>query len=171
MHHRTGKLDLQRELHQLVDTVAPRVESAVNTVTEKAPPLIDRGRTAASDAAHRGKVVAVEKGTLLAGRIPDDVVDRLPAPVADRLPVKRSGRGKKLLVLALVGGAVAAAAAAVRRSQQSGSAAHRSTPAPPPRPTDAGPVSTGPSTTTPEASDQLDPSDPLVEPRVNGRIN
>src|SRR3712207_2021090 len=106
MHHKSGKHDLQRDLHQLVDVVAPRVESAVATVTEKAPPLFEKGRAVAGEAAHRGKVVALEKGTLLAERLPDDVVDRLPDTVVDRLPVKRrGGRGKRLLLLALLGGA------------------------------------------------------------------
>lgn len=168
MHHKSGKHDLQRDLHQLVDTVAPRIESAVTTVAERTPPLIEKGRTLAGEAAQRGKVVAVEKGTLLADRIPDDVVDRLPDRVSDRLPTKRRGRGKKLLLLAILGAAVAAVAAK-RRSQPSGGSGRHQAPTPPPA--DAGPVSTGPTSTTSEPTGQADPSDPLVEPHINGRIN
>lgn len=178
MHHKTRKHDLQRDLHQLVDTVAPRVESAVSTVTEavaeKAPPLIEKGRAVAGEAAHRGKVVATEKGTLLAGKIPDNVVDRLPDRVSDKLPAKRSGRGKKLLLLGILG--AVAGVLAMRRSRKSSSTpapAHAATP--PPRPAESGPVSTGPVSTGPTpttpVAEQGDPSDPLAEPHINGRIN
>ena len=179
MHHKSGKHDLQSELHQLVDVVAPKVEFAVDTVTEKATPLVEQGRAVAGTVAGRGRTVAVEKGTLLAERLPDSVVDRLPGAVVDKLPVRRRGRGRKLLLLGLLGGVAVAGVAAARKSGMLGGSSGRhggssqasqsqgST-------SSSGPATgttTGPTTMTSEAVDQPDPSDPLVEPRVNGRIN
>ncbi|MFC5730180.1 MULTISPECIES: hypothetical protein [Nocardioides] len=173
MHHKSGKHDLQRELHNLVDVVAPRVESAVNTVAEKTPPLVDKGRTVAGTVADRGRIVAIEKGALLAEHLPDNVVDRLPDTVVDRLPVRRRSRGKKLLLMGLIGGLVAAGVAAARRSGMLGG---KSTAGPresytPPRTTgsDTGTTSTGPTST--ETPSKTDPSDPLAEPGINGRMN
>ena len=45
----------------------------------------------------------------MAQRLPDPVVDRLPDVVADRLPIKRSHRGRNLLILAGLGALGAAA--------------------------------------------------------------
>ena len=39
----------------------------------------------------------------VAQRLPDTVVDRLPDTVVDRLPIKRSHRGRNLLILAGIG--------------------------------------------------------------------
>lgn len=179
MRHKSGKHDLQRELHNLVDAVAPRVESAVTTVTEKTPPLVDKGRTAAGTVADRGRTVAIEKGTLLAERLPDNVVDRLPDTVVDRLPVRRRRRGRKLLLLGLLGGLIAAGVVAARRSGKLGGkstvGAHESYT--PPRTSGAGSAgtTTGATTGSMSASDEPpaeeDPSDPLTEPRMNGRFN
>ncbi len=174
------------DLRDLVDNLAPKVEAAVQTVAEKAPPAFEHG-----------KGVAAEKGALLAGaasvkgaqlaealaeRIPDSVVDRLPDTVSDRLPIKRSHRGRKLL---LIGGLVALAAVIVSRLRGSRSkpAAGSSYPRPVDR-TDAPsstatttPSSTPPAATeTPEDASELlsdplaDPlTDPINEPGLNGR--
>ena len=167
MHHKSGKHDLQSDLHHLVDVVAPRVESAVSAVQEKTPPLVEKGREVAGTVAARGRTVAVEKGTLLAERLPDSVVDRLPDSVVDQLPVRRRGRGKKLLLLGLLGALVAAGIAAVRRKGASSGGQHTPSSPRPATGTTGGPTAV----TTTEAVDQPDPSDPLSEPHVNGRIN
>lgn len=170
MHHKSRKHDLQHELHNLVDAVAPRIESAVSTVTEKTPPLVDRGREVAGTVADRSRTVAYEKGALLAERLPDGVVERLPAGVVDQLPVRRHRRGRKLLLLGLLGALVAAVAA--RRSGKLGGTTpggrHGAT-QPPASAASSGPVSTGPTAMTTEAMSQPDPADPLVEPHINGR--
>lgn len=176
MHHKSGKHDLQRELHNLVDAVAPRVESAVNTVTEKTPPLVDKGRTVAGTVADRGRTVAIEKGALLAEHLPDNVVERLPDSVVDRLPVRRRSRGKKLLLLVLFGGLIAAGAAAARRSGMLGGkpAAGPHETYTPPRTTgthSTGTTTAGSTSDTPETPSETDPSDPLAERGINGRMN
>lgn len=176
------------DLRDFVDNLTPKVEAAVHTVAEKAPPAFEHG-----------KVVAAEKGALLAGaaseksaqlaealagRIPDSVVDRLPDSVSDRLPVQRSHRGRKLL---LVGGLLALVGVVVsrlKRSRSGSPAAGSSYPRPVDR-TDA-PASTPPSSTatstpssTPPAATETpgdatellsDPlTDPISEPGLNGR--
>jgi hypothetical protein len=175
MRHKSGKHDLQRELHNLVDVVAPRVESAVHTVTEKTPPLVDKGRTVAGTVADRGRTVAIEKGTLLAERLPDNVVDRLPDTVVDRLPVRRRRRGRKLLLLGLLGGLIAGGVVAARRSGKLGGkstvGAHESYTPPRTSTTGTTGTTTGPMSASDEPPSEEDPSDPLTEPRMNGRFN
>ncbi len=172
MHRKSATHDLRDDLKGLVDSVAPSVEAAVHTVAEKAPPLLEKGRTVAvergSQLAGRGVQLAGTLGENLGERLPDNVVDRLPDRVVDHLPVKRRRRGRKLL---LIGGlaAVAAAAAYVARKAQGGDAGHEAA-YPRPVPAQDGPVSTGPtSATTTDPIAEGDPSDPLVEPRLNGR--
>lgn len=159
--HRTSAT---RDLRDLVDTLTPKVEAAVQTVAEKAPPALEHGRD-----------VATARGTQLAGalaeRLPDGFVDRLPDSVSDRLPVKRSRRGRKLLLL---GGIAAVGAVAVAYSRRGQSASTSST-APQrtsyPRPVDEtdGPVSAQGAPPAPtEAAGPFDPADPLAEARING---
>jgi hypothetical protein len=83
---RDVKDDLRDELRILVDTVAPRVETAAQGMAQG-----------------------------VAERLPDNVVDRLPDAVVDRLPIKRSHRGRNLLILAGIGALGAAAWVAMRR--------------------------------------------------------
>lgn len=179
------------DLRDLVDNLTPKVEAAVQTVAEKAPPAFEHGKVVAAEKGALLAGAASEKGAqlaeALAGRIPDSVVDRLPDSVSDRLPVKRSHRGRKLL---LVGGLLALIGVVVSRMKRSrsGSPAGSSYPRPVDR-TDA-PSSTPPSSTatttpsstppaatkTPEDASELlsdplsDPlTDPVTEPGLNGR--
>lgn len=144
MHRKSSTHDLR----DLLDAVGPKVESAIQTVSEKAPPAIDKGRAAAT--AH---------GTHLAGavadRLPDSVIDRLPTSVVDQLPTNRRGRGRKLLLLGLFAGLLGAAAVA-RRAKASEPEVHR-TPTPTPRPAPADVLT--------------DPVDPIVEPPLDSRQN
>lgn len=158
--HRTSAT---RDLRDLVDTLTPKVEAAVQTVAEKAPPALEHGRD-----------VATAKGAQLAGalaeRLPEGFVDRLPDTVSDRLPVKRSRRGRKLLLL----GGIAAVGAAVAYSRRGQAASTSSTPPQRtsyPRPVDEtdGPVSVQGAPPAPtEAAGPFDPADPLAEARING---
>lgn len=84
-----------------------------------------------------------------ADRVPDTVVDRLPAKVADHLPVRRSHRGRKLL---LAGGLAALAAAAFAFAQRSKSQA--------PAPT----ATRTPSYPRPVAEDAPMPTDAMDDP-------
>lgn len=185
------------DLRDLVDNLAPKVEAAVQTVAEKAPPAFEHGKGVAAEKGALLAGAASEKGALLAGaasvkgaqlaealaeRIPDSVVDRLPDTVSDRLPIKRSHRGRKLL---LIGGLVALAAVIVSRLRGSRSkpAAGSSYPRPVDRTdTPSSTATTTPSSTPPAAtetpedasellSDPLgDPlTDPINEPGLNGR--
>src|SRR5688500_9832311 len=123
------------DLRDLVDNLTPKVEAAVQTVAEKAPPAFEHGKGVAAEKGAQLASAASEKGALLAGaasvkgaqlaealagRIPDSVVDRLPDTVSDRLPIKRSHRGRKLL---LIGGLVALVAVVVSRLRGSKSPA------------------------------------------------
>lgn len=159
MHRKSSTQDLR----DLLDTVAPKVESALHTVAEKAPPAIEHGRAA-----------AVEHGShlaeALADRLPDSVVDRLPERVVDHLPISRPRRGRKLLLVGLVA-AVAGAAVAARQTRGSSAGEHRTAvPRPTPVEDPGGAVGATPSTATQAGADGLvDPSDPLVEPQFNGR--
>lgn len=124
----------------LRDVVAPKVESVIATVAEKAPPAIEHGRAVAAERAARW-------GEALADRIPDDIVDRLPDAVADQLPTTSRRRGRKVLVL----GAVAAGAvafAAVRRRRTTPSVPRHATP---PAPA-TGPTATPGREVAPDAS-------------------
>jgi len=144
MHRKSTAQKLGEDLRDLVDAVVPDVESAAHTVAEKAPPLLRESRAA-----------AVEKGThaaeALARRLPDPVVDRLPDTVADHLPRSRRRGRKALFVLAALGLVGVVGALAARRQQARPT--HAADPSPYPRAVE---------------EDELDPSDPLVEPRVDG---
>lgn len=141
MHRKSTTEQLRDDLRELVDAVVPDIESAVHAVAEKTPPLV-----------HHGRAVAAEKGyhaaSALARRIPDPVLDRLPDTVADRIPQPRRKRGRALLVLGAIGLLGIGAALAARRSQGS-------------RPA-------GPSSYPRAVEEDLDPSDPLTEPRIDG---
>lgn len=144
MHRKSSTHDLR----DLLDAVGPKVESAIQTVSEKAPPAIEKGR---ATAAVHGTHLA---GTL-ADRLPESVVDRLPDSVADQLPTNRRGRGRKLLLLGLFAGLVGAAVVA-RRAMASEPEVHRTPPpTPPPAPVDV----------------LTDPVDPTVEPPLDTRQN
>lgn len=136
MHRKSSTQDLR----DLLDAVAPRVESALHTVAEKAPPAIEYGRAA-----------AVEHGShlaeALADRIPDSFVDRLPDRVVDHLPISRPRRGRKLLLVGLAAAVAGGAAVAARRSRGSSAGEHR--------------------TATPRPTPVEEPSDPLGEPQFN----
>ncbi|TNM39475.1 hypothetical protein FHP29_11285 [Nocardioides albidus] len=153
MHRKSTAEQLRDDLRDFVDAVVPEVESAVHTVAEKAPPLINKGRA-----------VAVEKGaqaaTSLTSRVPDTVLDRLPDTVSDRLPQPRRKRGKAFLVLGAIGLLGGAAALAARRGQASSPA--------PSRPAPAGPAGSSYPRPVDSETSEADPSDPLVEPRVDG---
>lgn len=151
------------DLRDLLDTVAPKVESAMHAVADQASPALDRGRTAAAE--HGSHLAGV-----LADRIPTSVVDRLPDGVVEHLPISRPRRGRKLLILGLVAGLVGAGAVAARRARGNVPAQHRT--AVPPTPSTPSTPST-PATPSSAAPDDLsaltDPSDPLAETRINSR--
>lgn len=151
------------DLRDLMDTVAPKVESAMHAVAEQASPAIDRGRTAAAE--HGSHLAGA-----LADRLPASVVDRLPDSVVDHLPISRPRRGRKLLVLGLVAGLVGAGVVAARRAKGSVQAQHPA-PSRSSNVADLGaPADATPSTAAPDdASGLVDPSDPLVEPHTNSR--
>lgn len=128
------KDDLLDFVDDVRDAVAPRLESAVQTVTENAGPALEKGRAAAvargtqlggtiaenaGPALERGRAAAAARGAAwgeaLAERIPDDVVDRLPETVAQKLPRKKR-RGRKALLLVVVA-AGAAVVVGLRRNQ------------------------------------------------------
>ncbi|WP_408899287.1 hypothetical protein ACJ5H2_09300 [Nocardioides sp. R1-1] len=152
MHRKSTAELLRDDLRDLVDAVVPEVESAVQTVAERTPPLV-----------HKGRAVAAEKGAhaaeMLSRHLPDQVVDRLPDAVSDRLPQPHRRSRKALLVLLTLGIAGIVGVMAAKRRKGSG-------------PTHAAP-SSAPSypravEEETDTSGSLDPSDPLVEPRVNG---
>lgn len=158
--HRTSAT---RDLRDLVDTLTPKVEAAVHTVAEKAPPALEHGRD-----------VATARGAQLAGalaeRLPDGFVDRLPDTVSDRLPVKRSHRGRKFLLLGGVA-AVGVAVAYARRGRSGSTSPTTPQRTSYPRPVDEtdGPVSAQGAPPAPtEAAGPFDPADPLAEARING---
>ena len=159
---------LQDDLHELVETVGPKVESAFHNVAENAQPALAKGRAAAAEksaqlaenaqpAWAKGRAVAAEKGAQLAEslseRIPDDVVDRLPDAVAERLPKKRR-RGRKLL---LVGAAVALGGVAYSFLKRNQAPAPEPAPRPVPTPAPApAPTPAAERTPDPEAAPQAD---------------
>jgi len=155
MHRKSTAEQLREDVRDLIDAVVPEVESAVQTVAEKTPPLVSKSRA-----------VAVEKGAhaaeALANRLPDNVLDRLPDTVADRLPQPHRRRRKGLLVLGLLG-VLGAGFVAARRWQAGKSAAPSS---PPPSYPRAVPED-GSGQDVHGTSATADPSDPLVEPRVD----
>lgn len=150
MHRTSTAQDLRGDLRDLRDAVAPHLESAVHTVAERTPPLIDKGRAIALEKSSIALERSGHAAEALARRIPDQVTDRLPDSVADRLPQPRHRVRKTLLTLAAVG-LVGAAAAIAARSLQGSGAPPRTAPTPYPRPVEA----------------DVDPSDPLVEPRAD----
>lgn len=144
MHRKNSTQDLR----DLLDGVGPKVESAIQTVAEKAPPAIDRGRAAAT--AHGAHLAET-----LADRLPDSFVDRLPDSVVDQLPISRRRRGRKLLVMGVVAALVGAAVMARRAKAGEPEVYRAPTPTPPPAPVEV----------------LTDPVDPTVEPPLDTRQN
>ncbi|WP_436701852.1 hypothetical protein [Nocardioides sp. BYT-33-1] len=148
MHRKSTAEHLRDDLRDLVDAVVPDVESAVHTITERTPPLVREGRAVAVEKGSHAAEALSRRLSDLPGALPSSVVDRLPDAVSDRLPQPRRRRRKALLVLAVLGLLGAAGALAARRA---GATQQGSGPSSYPRPVE----------------EDLDPSDPLVEPRLD----
>lgn len=109
MHHRGRKhqrahTDLiergRQELADLVDSVAPTVESTIHDLTEKAPPMLEKGQK-----------LARKKRKELRSQL----AEALPEPVVDRLPMENPRKKRRRVRTFLLVGGLGAAGVLVAR--------------------------------------------------------
>lgn len=119
------------DLRDLVDQVAPTVESTIQTLTDKGTPVLDKGRKMARRKRKEMAATHRQVSTSLAERLPDPVVERLPIEARR----KRGGMLKKLLLLAGLAGL--GALVARKLTGRSGGGWQQSTYTPQPAPSPA----------------------------------
>lgn len=145
MHRKSTAEQLRDDLRDLVDAVVPDVESAVHTIAERTPPLVREGRAVAVEKGSHAAETLSRRLSDIPGALPGSVVDRLPDAVSDHLPQPRRRRRKALLVLGALGVAGVVGAVLARRARGSDLSSY-------PR----------------AVQEEADPTDPLVEPRLDG---
>lgn len=100
----SGRNDLiergRSELIDFVDSVAPTVESTIRSVSEKAPPIMEKGQKMAKKKRKR---------------LEASLASSLPEPVVERLPIQSPGRKRRRLRNVLLLGGLAAAGVVVAR--------------------------------------------------------
>jgi hypothetical protein len=100
----SGRNDLiergRNELTELVDSVAPTVESTIRSVSEKAPPILEQGQ----------KMARKKRKHLEAS-----LATSLPEPLVERLPIQSQRRKRRRLRTVLLLGGLAAAGVVVAR--------------------------------------------------------
>lgn len=103
------------ELADLVDSVAPTVESTIRNVSATAAPAVAKGQKVARQKRKELKAHAEQLQAQLA--------DSLPEPVVDRLPIESPrAKRRKLRTVLLLGGLAAAGVVVARKVMDSRSA-------------------------------------------------
>lgn len=101
---RSGRHDLiergRNELNDIVDSVAPTVESTIRSVSENASPILEKGQ----------KMAKKERKRLEAS-----LATNLPDPVVERLPIHSPGRKRRRIRNVLLLGGLAAVGVVVAR--------------------------------------------------------
>lgn len=130
----------------LADTVIPAIESVVETVQEKAVPILEDGRRLATKSRRR----AAAKAAAFAEAAPSDKLSALVH--AEPAPEKKGGKLKKLLLLGVLVALGGAVAKKLQGGKAQGNWQSSYTPSPAPRHAAAATATS----TTPAAADEAD---------------